>query len=271
MGSWHTRPVLECVVNVSEGRDPAILGLLTAAAGPDLLDLHVDPDHHRSVWTLRGEDAPRRLTAAAVAHLDLRTHAGAHPRIGVVDVVPFVALGGGSPDDATAARDHFAAWASDQLDLPCFTYGAERTLPDVRRQAFGDLAPTTGPAHPHPTAGAVAVGARDVLVAYNLWLADPDVAAARRIARELRSPAVRALGLAVGDRVQVSLNLVRPHEVGPGAAWDAVAARTAVDRAELVGLVPDAVLRAEPEGRWTELDLGPDRTIEARLARAGEP
>ncbi len=260
--------MLECVVNVSEGRDAEVLDALAAAVGPDLLDLHVDADHHRSVWTLRGEQAPRLLARAAVERLDLRTHAGAHPRIGVVDVVPFVALAGSSPADALGARDRFCAWAAADLGLPCFAYGPERTLPDVRRQAFADLAPTAGPPRPHPTAGAAAVGARDVLVAYNLWLARPDLDRARAVARDLRSPAVRALGLAVGAEVQVSLNLVRPTEVGPGAARDAVAARVDVARAELVGLVPEAVLRAEPEARWMQLDLDPERTIEARVARA---
>ncbi len=261
--------MLECVVNLSEGRDAEALAVLGGAAGADLLDRHIDGHHHRSVWTLRGEEAPRRLARVAAERLDLRTHSGVHPRIGVVDVVPFVALAGSSSDDALAARDRFCAWAADELDLPCFTYGPERTLPDVRRQAFAELDPTCGPDEPHPTAGAVAVGARGVLVAYNLWLARPDLEAARAVARAMRGPAVRALGLTVGHEVQVSLNLVRPHEVGPGAAWDAVASRVEVARAELVGLVPEALLRAEPEQRWRQLDLRPDRTIEARLARAG--
>jgi glutamate formiminotransferase len=110
------------------------------------------------------------------------------------------------------------------------------------------------------------VGARDVLVAYNLWLVDDDLGLARRIAAELRSPAVRTLGLAVGSAVQVSCNLVAPHEVGPAEVFDLVAARAAVARAELVGLVPRPVLDAVPEERWDELDLAADRTIEARLA-----
>ncbi|MGI8936994.1 MAG: glutamate formimidoyltransferase [Iamia sp.] len=261
--------MLECVVNVSEGRDPATLDALAGAAGPDLLDIHSDPDHHRSVWTLRGEAAPRRLTRVAVERLDLGDHAGVHPCIGVVDVVPFVALDPTPASEARAARDRFARWAADELALPSFAYGPERTLPDVRRQAFDGLAPTAGPDRPHPTAGAVAVGAREVLVAYNLWLAGAELDLARQVARDLRGPAVRAMGLAVGHEVQVSLNLVRPSEVGPGAAWDAVATRVEVARAELVGLVPEAVLRAEPEARWAQLDLSPDRTIEARTAALG--
>jgi glutamate formiminotransferase len=132
-----------------------------------------------------------------------------------------------------------------------------------------DLAPDTGPATPHPSAGAAAVGARPVLVAYNVWLAEPDLATARAVAADLRGSAVRTLGLAVGDRVQVSMNLVAPLEVGPAQAADAVAERVAVAGCELVGLVPEAVLAAVPEARWAELDLAADRTIEARLARRG--
>ncbi len=157
--------------------------------------------------------------------------------------------------------------AADELGLPCFAYGPERTLPDVRRGAFSDLAPTTGPAAPHPTAGAVAVGARPLLVAYNVWLAEPDLAAAKRIAVEVRSPSVRALGLQVGEHVQVSMNLIDPAVTGPGAATDAVAAHAEVARTELVGLVPRWVLDLEPVERWGELDLDEDRTIEARVRR----
>jgi len=119
----------------------------------------------------------------------------------------------------------------------------------------------------HPTAGAMAVGARPVLVAWNLWLAEPDLARARRVAAGMRGPAVRALGLAVGARVQVSCNLVDPLVVGPAAVWDRVEPEIALAGAELVGLVPAAVLAAVPEARWAQLDLAADRTIEARLAR----
>lgn len=259
--------MLECVVNVSEGRDDGVLAELRAAVAPgDLLDVHRCADHNRSVFTLVGEDAPRALTIAAVDRLDLGRHDGAHPRIGVVDVVPFVPLAGSTLDDAVGARDRFARWAAEALALPCFLYGPERTLPEVRREAFTTSVPDVGPPEPHPSAGAVAVGARPVLVAYNLWLRDPDLDAARRIARDLRSPAVRALGLAVGHAVQVSMNLVDPLTVGPADVWDAVSARAPVARAELVGLVPRAVLDATAENRWAELALGPEVTIEGRLA-----
>jgi glutamate formiminotransferase len=257
--------VLECVVNISEGRDAATIAAIAAAAGADLVDVHTDPDHHRSVLTLVGEAAPRAVAAEAVQRLDLRTHVGAHPRIGVVDVVPFVALAGSTDDDARRARDDFCAWAGAELSLPCFRYGPERSLPEVRRRAFAGLAPDCGPAIPHPTAGAAAVGVRPPMVAYNVWLADPDLALARRIAADVRSPAVRALGLQVGPEVQVSMNLIDPRRTGPGAVTDAVRARAVVARCELVGLVPAEVLAAEDPARWVELDLAPDRTIEARV------
>ncbi|MEO6987288.1 MAG: glutamate formiminotransferase [Aquihabitans sp.] len=256
--------VLECVVNISEGCDTEVIAAVASAAGPDLLDVHTDPHHHRSVLTLLGEEAPRAVAAAAVEAIDLGIHHGVHPRIGAIDVVPFVALDGSTFDDALAARDRFSQWAADELSLPCFIYGPERTLPDIRRRAFTDLVPDTGPHHPHPTAGAVAVGARPLLVAYNVWLAEPDLAQARLVAAQIRSPQVRTLGLAVGDRVQVSMNLVEPLTVGPASATDAVAALAPVAGCELVGLVPEAVLQAIPKSRWDELDLAEDRTIEAR-------
>ncbi|MGH9244539.1 MAG: glutamate formimidoyltransferase [Acidimicrobiales bacterium] len=261
--------MLECVVNVSEGRRADVLASLAHAAGHDLLAVHGDADHHRAVFTLVGEDAPRAVTRAAVDLIDLRGHRGVHPRIGVVDVVPFVPLGGASMVEAVAARDRFAGWAAEELDLPCFLYGPERPLPEVRREAFASLLPDRGPPAPHPTAGACAVGARPVLVAYNVWLADADLDRARSIAREVRGPAVRALALPVGRGVQVSMNLLAPSEVGPADAYDAVNARAPAARAELVGLVPEVVLRAIDPSRWDELDLAPDRTIEARLALRG--
>jgi len=265
--------VLECVVNVSEGRDTEVIEALRAAAGDALLDVHTDPHHHRTVLTLVGEDAARTVASTAVERIDLRRHDGVHPRIGAVDVVPFVPLAGAAMADAIRARDDFAVWFSSTQGVPCFRYGPERSLPDVRRRAFDDLAPDTGPPTPHPTAGAAAVGARPVLVAFNVWL-DGDLPRARSIAAAVRGPALRALGLAVGPRVQVSMNLIAPDQVGPAAAFDLVAATAAsldarVAGAELVGLVPAAVLDAVPRARWTELDLDADRTIEARLEATG--
>ena len=262
--------MLECILNVSEGRDPPLLEALAAAGGDDLLDHHVDPHHNRSVLTTVGEDAARRISRVAVEAIDLRDHHGAHPRQGAVDVVPFVALEGSTAAEACAARDRFATWIGDALAVPAFLYGETEdvpTLPEVRRRAFVDLAPSAGPAAAHPTAGAVAVGCRPPLVAYNLWLVEPDLERARAVASRVRGDGIRALGLAVGDRVQVSMNLVDPFRVGPAAAHDRVAAEVEVAGAELVGLLPRRVLEAIAPERWAALDLGEDRTVEARLGR----
>jgi glutamate formiminotransferase len=273
--------VLECVVNVSEGRDAGLLDALSDAAAAALLDRHSDPDHHRSVFTLAGpkvEDAARALAALAVERIDLRAHAGVHPRLGAVDVVPFVPLDAqlapvgpaAGLGEALEARGRFAEWAAGALALPCFLYGPERTLPEVRRLAFVELGPDLGPDRPHPTAGACAVGARPALVAYNLWLDTADVDGARSVAAAVRGPGLRALGLAAGDVTQVSCNLVDPYRLGPAQAYDAVsqAATTAgvrIARAELVGLAPRAVVEAVAPDRRAALDLSLERTVEARL------
>lgn len=261
--------MLECVINVSEGRRLDVVETIARAAGRELLDVHTDADHNRSVLTVVGEGAARAVAAATVLSLDIRSHTGVHPRFGVLDVVPFAPLGSTSLDDAVEARDQFARWVAETLEVPCFCYGPERSLPDVRRDAFLTLAPDTGPSEPHPSAGAVAVGARPILVAYNLWLTEPDLEGARAMARSLRGPAVRALGLATGDHVQVSMNLTDPIAVGPAEVYDRVADEMGVERAELVGLIPRALLERTDPRRWDELDVGEDRTIEARLAVRG--
>jgi glutamate formiminotransferase len=266
--------VLECVVNISEGRSAEVLSALATAAGDVLLDVHRDPDHNRAVFTMGGDSEDlrtpvRNLTTAAVERLDISQHQGVHPRLGAVDVVPFVPLEGSTMSDAVAERDSYARWAGDELGVPCFLYGPERSLPQLRREAFGSLRPDTGPASPHPSAGAIAVGARPPMVAYNVWLAEGDLDRAKTIARSLRSPAVRALAFPVAGTVQVSFNLVDPGAFGPAEAYDAVGHHARVQRAELVGLMPETVLRAIPPRRWAELDLAPEKTIEARLNRAG--
>jgi glutamate formiminotransferase / 5-formyltetrahydrofolate cyclo-ligase len=257
-----------------------------------VLDRHSDVDHNRSVFTLCAATSTERATALpdeisgtilriaemTVAEVDLRNHTGAHPRIGALDVVPFVSLRldedqmicDGPIEEAVVARDAFMDWAAGTLDLPCFAYGPERSLPEVRRAAFRDLAPERGPGKPHLTAGACAVGARPLLLAYNLWLASSDLDLARTIARGLRGPAVRSLGLAVGDRVQVSNNLIDPFRTGPAEIYDRVArlaeqSGNAVEKAELVGLAPMRVVRTVPAHRRVEVGLDEDRTIEARL------
>ncbi len=274
---------IECVVNVSEGRDQAVLGELAASAAPALLDLHSDPDHHRSVFTLAGtvddvSGAVRALAAATVARLDLDAHQGVHPRLGVLDVVPFVPYRPGrpSPRDLGAVvplRDEFAQWLSAQFNIPTFLYGplpggGSRTLPQVRRHAFGEIAPDSGPDHPHRTAGATAVGARPVLVAYNLWVSS--VTVAKLVAPRVRGPMVRSLGLAVGDRAQVSCNLVDPDQLGPAELYDLVTDLVdqeggAVLGAELVGLIPRSILTGISAMRWAQLGLSADTTVESRL------
>jgi glutamate formiminotransferase / 5-formyltetrahydrofolate cyclo-ligase len=282
--------IFECVVNVSEGRDEDLLAELADAAGPPLLDLHRDPDHHRSVFTLAGPAdavgaASRSLAAATVTRLDLRTHQGAHPRLGVLDVVPFVPYEAGEPppEDLTGAvalRDDFARWLGAELGVPSFLYGPlpggrTRTLPDLRRRAFRateGLVPDYGPRRPDPRTGATAVGARRVLVAYNVWVSS--LAVARAVAPLVRGPEVRALGLAVGARAQVSCNLVDPARYGPDRLYDTVRVRAAeaggsVDGAELVGLLPEAVLRRAPRSRWPTLGLAAGVTVESRLRTTG--
>lgn len=260
--------MLECIVNISEGRRELVIDAIASAGGPDLLDVHVDPDHNRAVLTMLGEDAPRAVAAEAVGRLDLRRHLGVHPRIGVIDVVPFVALEDSSLEDAMAARGRFAEWIANELGVPAFFYGAGRlSLPEIRRGAFITLHPDFGPGLAHPTAGAVAVGAREILVAYNIWLAERDVELARSIASQLRGPSVRALALEVGNAVQVSMNLIEPLAVSPQSVYEFVASKAPVARAELVGLLPKGVLDLIDPALWEILDLGPDRTIESRQAQ----
>ena len=279
----------ECVINISEGRDAGVIGSLARAGGGCLLDVHSDPEHNRSVLTLAGplaavEESARQVAAVAVDAIDLTAHRGVHPRLGAVDVVPFVPLRADdgtstSWEDVLAARGSFAAWAGAQLEVPCFFYGPERTLPDVRRGAFTTLAPDTGPGRPHPTAGATAVGARNVLIAYNVWIAasEPDAMSAddvatvaRTLATRLRRPGLRTLGLTVDGGAQVSCNVVDPDRVTLTEVYDAVdqgasSLGCAALRGELVGLLPDSALTAVPERRWSQLGLRAGDTIEFRL------
>ena len=174
--------MLECVVNISEGRRPEVVAAVAAATGAALLDVHSDPDHNRSVLTLAGPpgdlvEAALALARAAVERIDLPGHDGVHPRLGAVDVVPFVPLSADGPDGLEAAGDVARAWGAQvaaDLGVPVFLYGAAdpagRTLPEARRTAFRGRRPDFGPGEPHPTAGAMAVGARPILVALNCEL-----------------------------------------------------------------------------------------------------
>ncbi|MEX1008442.1 MAG: glutamate formiminotransferase [Acidimicrobiia bacterium] len=282
--------MLECVPNVSEGRNTRALDALARACGASLLDVHVDADHHRSVFTLAGpgehdaEPALRRLARAVADRVDLTAHDGVHPRIGALDVVPFVALDGTPSGDAVDAARAFASWAAEELALPVFLYGdadpQHRALPDTRRDAFTRRQPDVGPPEPHPQLGAVAVGARPLLVAVNCELDRDDLALARSLARAVREIdggliGVRALGLELESaaRVQVSMNLVDLGATGLQQACEAVRSLARgrgadVARVELVGLLPASELaRCDDEFRvWS--GISPDQTIEARLDRA---
>ncbi len=258
--------MLETVVNISEGQNSFLLDEFSQSLASDFLDLHSDPDHHRSVFTMVGTVAPRTLTAQVVEALSLTHHVGVHPRIGVVDVVPFVPLVDSTMDEALSARDDFAQWAWSELRVPTFFYGPERTLPDIRRNAWITLLPDVGDNTPHVTAGAMCVGVREPLIAYNVWLRDSNHVEAKRIASALRDDNVRALGLQVGSSVQVSMNLIRPGFIGPMEAFDRVAAYAHIERAELVGLLSTSVLLEIPRTRWEQLDLAEEKTIEWRLA-----
>jgi glutamate formiminotransferase len=270
--------VLECVINISEGRDVALLDALSISAGPSLRDRHADPSHHRSVFTLINEPEElardvRSLVAKAFELLDLSRHHGVHPRFGVVDVVPFVALDPAKETEALNLRDATARWIADSFAVPTFLYGplanaAARTLPEVRRGAFRGLIPDFGPHQASATKGAVAVGTRPVLVAWNLWLHDATLEKAREIARLLRGPYVRSLAFAVGDQVQVSCNLIDVSKVRPSEVYDrvlaALSAGEGISRSEVVGLVPRSLLESEDPARWAQLGLDPGATIEAR-------
>ena len=273
--------LLECVPNFSEGRDAAVVDRLVEAMSvvPSVscLARTMDADHHRCVITLAG--APDGLieavvcgARAAIELIDLRAHRGVHMRMGALDVCPFVSLGTTDPAVAVAAARAAGQRLGDELSLPVFLYGSAATRPDrrvlgaVRNRQFerlGELvggdaafAPDFGPARLHPTAGAVGVGARGVLIAYNVELATDDVAAARRIAKTIRAsdgglPAVQARGFALAERgrAQVSTNLLDYRVTSIRQVFDAVVAEAVrlgvkVEKSELIGLVPETALDA---------------------------
>lgn len=270
--------MFECVINVSEGRDLEALEAIAGACANSLRDLHHDAFHNRSVFTLINETTPllddvHALIEIAFSRLDLRHHEGVHPRFGVVDVIPFVALDLHQRSVATLMRDTTGHWIASNFEVPVFFYGligsTFRTLPEVRRRAFSSLAPDVGPAQASQRLGAVALGERTVLVAWNLWLHGVSLERARQISTGLRRPEVRSLAFRVGDQVQVSCNLIEPELVGPSTLYDQVLAQLEtgeqIDHAELVGLTPRSVLLAEVPERWAQLGLSEEATIEGRL------
>jgi glutamate formiminotransferase len=264
---------LLAVPNVSEGRNDTLIVTIAQAFDAGLLDVHSDPDHHRSVITIAGEagelaGAVLEGARVVVERLDLTAHEGVHPRIGALDVAPIVYLHDGDRGAACAEALVLGDLLGAELQLPVFLYGAlggERTRAELRRGgparlaeriASGELVPDFGPARLHPTAGAVLVAARPPLVAFNVELAPPaTLADAKAIAARIREggpnglSGVRALGvwLDQGGMPQVSLN-VEDHRATPLAAVvEAIGRHATVSEAELVGLAPRAAFEGFPE------------------------
>lgn len=271
--------MFECVANVSEGRRTDVLDELARAAGVALRDRHSDPTHNRSVFTLIHHRTELRRCAQSFAvetmkRLDLRSHEGVHPRFGVLDVVPFVALDSRKAEEAISMRNEFAAWVADTFGVPVFLYGrlrdgTKRSLPEVRRHAFRSLMPDLGPLKPNPERGASAIGARPILVAWNLWVRGIGLGEANVVAKALRSSQVRVLAFEMpNDFIQISCNLIDPLVVPPSKVYDEAAdllSAGTIDHAELVGLIPQALLELEDRKRWSQLGLAKNATIESRL------
>ncbi|HYK94666.1 MAG TPA: glutamate formimidoyltransferase [Candidatus Dormibacteraeota bacterium] len=316
--------LVESVPNYSEGRRLTVVDRLAAAArgtpGAYLLDRTSDASHNRSVLTLAG-DAPaveralEATIATAIESIDMERHTGAHPRIGAVDVIPFVPLGSTTIEDCVALARSFGARVADRFGLPVYLYARAATRPDrvrladVRRGGYeavrdeiGDPAmdrrPDFGPAATHPRAGAVAVGARPFLIAWNINLDSNDVEVAKRIARQVREsggglPAVQGNGFMIEelDAAQVSMNLLDFATTPMWRVYDEVARLAdtegvGIRESELIGLAPQAALdgvavhagadpAAGPEARFAAAagylrlrDASPLMVLEERLAAA---
>jgi glutamate formiminotransferase len=291
---------LESVPNVSEGRDPDVLEALREAMSRParLLDVHVDGDHNRSVYTLvgTGEELVETLFRGierAAERIDLRRHVGAHPRIGAADVVPFIALEPEREPDARAAALALADRVARDLDLPVFFYG--RLTEDRREPAFfrrggpdelqrridaGELRPDRGPDRLHPSAGGVVLGVRRPLIAFNVNLRSNDVEVAREIAHVVRErdggfPGVRALGLDLPSAgvVQVSMNVTdweaaALHEIVETIVDEAAARGVDVDGSELVGLMPAGAAVAAAGSVLRIAGFDASRVLELRLLDA---
>ena len=305
------KPLVECVPNFSEGRDSgiveAIAASIAAVDGVHLAGMEMDGDHNRSVITFMGspEDVARgAFEACRTARdlIDLRHHRGVHPRIGATDVLPFIPLSDYSMDGCVSLARDCGGEIGRSLGIPVYFYGhaaldaqnaapdARRgELPDIRRGGFErlvgemetnrDLAPDAGPGKVHASAGATAVGVRDILVAYNVNLDTDDVRVARTIAQEVREkngglPGVRALGLLLPGRhlAQVSMNLTDYRQTDMARAYTTVARLAEakgveVLESELIGLAPRAALGgATPEDLLME-PLDPDRYLETHTSR----
>jgi glutamate formiminotransferase len=298
--------LVESVPNVSEGRRIDVVDRLadaiTSVSEVALLDRTSDASHNRSVFTMAGEhtavsDALERLVAAAIHEIDMDAHEGEHPRIGAVDVIPFIPLAETSMDAVVDLARGFGERIATTFDIPVYLYAKaalrsdRERLADVRRGQYEGLKaeigqngrePDLGPARMHPSAGAVAVGARPFLIAYNINLASDDIDLAKRIARRVREsggglPKVQANGFEVREperghplRAQVSMNLL-DFEVTPlWLVWDSVRDLAAEDgvllaESELIGLAPQASFEAIADHAGVT-----ERDIEARLAAAAD-
>ncbi len=265
--------LFECVPNISEGRRAEVIASIgqMAASAPDvtLIDTQSDPAHNRTVYTLVGTgdgvvEAALRLAGGAVEHIDLRTHLGEHPRMGAVDVIPFIPLEGASMEDAVLLARRCAQGLWERYRVPSYFYERAATRPErqdlsaVRMGQFEGLLtavkepqrrPDVGEAELHPSAGATAVGARDFLIAFNVNLATADVKVAERIAIAVRQRSggfvgIKALGFALPDNmVQVSMNVVNVsavplYRVTELIRQEAAAAGVTVAGCELVGIAP---------------------------------
>ncbi len=285
--------MLLAIPNVSEGRDERAIEAIGAAFDARLLDVHSDPDHHRSVFTLAG--APGALAGAVVGgatevlgRIDVHRHEGIHPRVGAIDVAPIVYLDQAERGAACAEALVLGDLLGGELELPVFLYGelaAGRTRAELRRGGpaslarridSGELRPDFGPRRLHPSAGAVLVAARAPLVAFNVELAPPaTVEDARTIAARIRDggpeglPGVRAIGLWLGARgvAQVSTNVEDHRRVSLAEVVAAVARHATPSRAELVGLAPRAAFEGFPD----DLPVANRRTVEDALAQSSDP
>lgn len=290
--------IIEAVPNVSEGRRldiiEAVAEAFGAPAGTQLLNVSSDASHNRTVLTAIGdpealEESSLRLFEASVDHIDLRSHRGQHPRIGAVDVLPFVPLQDATLAECASLAHRVAERVAARFDVPVFLYeeaAVQRGRSDlalVRRGQFEGLAdkmkdpfwkPDFGPARPHPSAGASAIGARKVLIAFNVNLESDRIEIAKAIARGVRAssgglPCVKALGLYLADRrqAQVSMNLTDYHTTPILRAFEQVSAEaerlgTTVTGSEIVGLVPQDALPDDPVRSLRLLEFAEDKVLE---------
>jgi len=298
------KQIVECVPNFSEGRDAAAIDAIAQAVGAvpgvKVLDLTSDPDHHRSVLTFVGDPAACRegvlaLFAAAIPRIDLTGHRGQHPRLGAVDVVPFIPIRGIDTAACVALARETAAAVAERFSVPIYLYEdaasseERRNLSNIRKGEFEGLAekmklpewkPDFGPAAPHPTARASVIGARMPLIAYNINLGTPDLAIADRIARAIRHIGggfryVKAMGVELKDRgiVQVSINMTNYKKTPLHRVFECVkseAARHGVNvvGSEIVGLTPAEALYEAAEFYLRIEKFTPEAVLETKLMGA---